>query len=79
MRGEDNLASSISIAEREEGPEGIADFIRCEEPFFEPHYGTASLREKPVAVNRGQEKGNFRVKPGFGPDAFLQRFDASGG
>jgi hypothetical protein len=31
IRGEDSFASSISIAEREEGPEGIADVIRCEE------------------------------------------------
>ena len=79
MRGEDNLASSISIAEREEGPEGIADVIRCEEPLFGHQYGTASLREKPVAVNLRQEKGNFHVKPGLGFDAFLQNFDASGG
>src|SRR5216683_3552538 len=32
IRGEDNLFSSISIAEREEEPEGIDDVIRCEEP-----------------------------------------------
>jgi hypothetical protein len=31
IRGEDSFASSISIAEREEGPEGIAGVIRCEE------------------------------------------------
>jgi len=32
IRGEDNLGSSISIAELEEGLDGIADVIRCEEP-----------------------------------------------
>jgi hypothetical protein len=31
MRGEDSLLSSISIAEREEGPGGISIVIRCEE------------------------------------------------
>ncbi len=31
IRGEDSFAGSISIAELEEGPEGIADVIRCEE------------------------------------------------
>ena len=29
IRGEDSLFSSISIAEREEGPEGIDGVIRC--------------------------------------------------
>src|ERR1700678_1391594 len=32
IRGEDSLLSSISIAEREEGLDGISWVIRCEEP-----------------------------------------------
>jgi hypothetical protein len=32
IRGEDSLGSSISIAERGAGLDGIADVIRCEEP-----------------------------------------------
>ena len=46
IRGEDNLVSSISIAEREEGPDGIAGVIRCEEPFRARQYGTAGQRKK---------------------------------
>ena len=46
IRGEDNLLSSISISEREEGPEGIEGGIRCEKRRWGNQYGTARQREK---------------------------------
>jgi hypothetical protein len=65
--------------EREEGPAGIADVIRCEKAFLGPQYGTASLRKKAVASQSEPGAGNFRVKPGLGFDVFLQSFGVSGG
>jgi hypothetical protein len=73
------LASSISIAEREEGPAGIADVIRCEKTLSNRQYGTASPRKKAVASQSEAAAGNFRVKPGSGFDAFLQSYGVSGG
>ena len=45
IRGEDSLVSSISIAEREEGPEGIAGVIRCGNRLGR-QYGTAAAGKK---------------------------------
>src|SRR6185312_16790183 len=51
IRGEDSLLSSISISEREEGPEGIGGCIRYEKPSWGTNelgnqYGTAGWRKK---------------------------------
>src|SRR5512141_1094646 len=61
IRGEDSLLSSISIAEREEGPGGIAGVIRCEGPRAGLNMAQRS-REKSLC---GAGKGNFGVKPGL--------------
>jgi hypothetical protein len=63
------LLSSISIAEREEEPEGIADVIRCEGNAFQPpiwHTG----REKSQLRSIQARKRNFGVKPGLDMRAF---------
>src|SRR3954454_10556873 len=74
IRGEDNLLSSISISEREEGPEGIEGCIRCEKRRWGNQYGTAWQREKlrsPISCRR---KWNFTVKPRFDLGVFLGVF-----
>src|ERR1700687_5124205 len=65
MRGEDSLLSSISIAEREGEPEGIADVIRCEEPFSDHQYGTAVPGKKASRGPFGAGLGDFGAKPGL--------------
>jgi hypothetical protein len=56
--------SSISIAEREEGPEGIADVIRWEA--FRPQYGTAGPRKKirytPISSGRVEPQAQTGLK-----------------
>jgi hypothetical protein len=69
------LDSSISIAEREEGPEGITDVIRCEEPISGTNMAQRA-RERPVAGPFGAGKGNLAVKPGLDVLDILQIFDA---
>jgi hypothetical protein len=59
------LVSSISIAEREEEPEGIDDVIRCEEPISGTNMAQRCREKRPVAKRLGREKGNFGVKPGL--------------
>src|SRR4051794_18484308 len=54
IRGEDSLLSSISISEREEGPEGIASVIRYEKPRWR-QYGTAG-RIKKLGVLRFRDR-----------------------
>src|ERR1700756_2326984 len=46
IRGDDSLVSSFSIAARGEGPEGIANDIRCGEPVFGLQYGTVAAGKK---------------------------------
>src|SRR5690242_14413646 len=46
IRGVANLVSSISIAARGEGPEGIANDIRCGEPVVRLQYGTVAAGKK---------------------------------
>jgi hypothetical protein len=62
----DNLLSSISIAEREEGPGAITDVIRCEEGVPGRQYGTAGPRKKASCGPLEERRGNFHLKPGPG-------------
>jgi len=55
------LLNSISIAEREEGLEGIADVIRCEESPRDHQYDTACPREKAGRGRFVAGIGNFGV------------------
>src|ERR1700716_2850608 len=57
IRGEESLFSSISIAEREEGPAGIADVFRCEEPISGHQYGIAVPGKKASCNSFKVEKG----------------------
>jgi len=52
IRGEDSFTGSISIAERKEEPEGIADVIRCEKPLFGPNMAQRAREKRPLAINR---------------------------
>jgi hypothetical protein len=68
------LLSSISIAEREEGPEGIADVIRCEGNAFGRQYGTAEPGEKASCGPAG-EKRELQRETGFRHVRISQVFD----
>src|SRR5260370_30467086 len=64
IRGEDSLVSSISIAEREEEPEGIDDVIRCEQPISGTNNMAQRRREqRPVAVRLWRLTGDLPVPP----------------
>src|SRR5258706_13295069 len=64
IRGEDSLVSSISIAEREEEPEGMDDVIRCEESIPGTNMAQRCREKKPVADGLGREKGNLSINRG---------------
>ena len=66
IRGEDSLASSISIVEREEGAGAGIAVSSIGGIFFGHYYGTAVPGKKPVAGCGMARKGNFSVKPGCG-------------
>src|SRR3990170_7063854 len=58
IRGEDSLLNSISIAEREEGPEAIGLIATCWEGDAVGHqYGTAVSGKKASCAGLGRESG----------------------
>src|ERR1700754_4043257 len=61
IRGEDSLLSSISISEREEGPEAMCHPLR--KAARGRQYGTAGERKKIERPDRGKDCGNFPLKP----------------
>src|SRR5476649_2886423 len=67
IRGEDSLFSSISIAEREEGPAGIADVIRCWKPISGTNMAQRA-REKswlpPVWAGKKELRRETRLETG---------------
>src|SRR5690242_7436186 len=63
MRGDDSLVSSLSIAARGEGPEGIANDIRCRDPVFGLQYGTVAAGKN--LSFRHFSIGVTRFRPGF--------------
>src|ERR1700741_3148583 len=67
IRGEDSLFSSISIAERDEGPAGILASMRNN---LAEHYGTAAAGKKLVRSNHGRGGRNLGLKPGFHTPVF---------
>src|SRR6476660_5448519 len=62
IRGEDNLLSSISIAEREEGPESIAGVIPCDGTDFEAPIWH-SPRQKKDRIRRIQGRNLVEAAP----------------
>src|SRR5712692_1609092 len=72
IRGEDNLLSSISIAEREEGPEGIAGVIRCEKPLSGTNMAQRPREKRSESPDFRWMNGNFTLKPGFDYSVFCQ-------
>src|SRR6185437_6809173 len=66
IRGEDSLASSISIVEREEGAAAGIAVSSMGTSFFRQQYGTAVPGKKPDAGGDTARTGNFAVKPRVG-------------
>src|SRR5216683_1387997 len=73
IRGEDSLASSISIAEREEEPEGIDDVIRCEEPISGTNMAQRCREKRPVEERLGRKR-ELRGETGLRPNAYFTNF-----
>jgi hypothetical protein len=59
------LLSSISISEREEGPEGIAGVIRCEKPRVAANMAQRAREKRSKGLISGEDHGNFTLKPGW--------------
>jgi hypothetical protein len=53
------LLSSISISEREEGPEGIAGVIRCEKPRVAANMAQRAREKRSKGLISGEDYGNF--------------------
>src|SRR5260370_35178457 len=66
IRGADSLVSSISIAEREEEPEGIDDVIRCEEPISGASMPQRCREKSPVEDGLGRKR-ELRGESGLRP------------
>src|ERR1700737_4087019 len=72
IRGEDNLLSSTSMAERGEGPDSIASVIRCGSFGVRRTMAQRDREKSWVALNSGRGKRNLRLKLGFGEVVFYK-------
>src|SRR5215207_2381013 len=70
IRGEDSLLSSISISEREEGPEGICGCHPLRKAELGNQYGTAGWRKKLGSRDFGRRWWNPFPNPGFDISVF---------
>src|SRR5215212_9318126 len=68
--GEDSLLSSISISEREEGPEGIGGCIRYEKPSWGTNMAQRAGEKSWEAAISGRRWWNLFPKPGFDISVF---------
>ena len=75
IRGEDNLVSSISISEREEGPEGIAGVIRYEKPRSGTNMAQRAGEKSRKPRFQADQRGTCQLKPGFDFSVFCETFD----
>src|SRR5258705_11362101 len=76
IRGEDSLLSSISIAEREEGPAGITMSSIARSCCSSPQYGTAVPGKKASRGAFAAGLGELHAQPGSDDEDDLYNFHA---